>query len=75
VNDWRKRARCATKDPEVWFPDPRDDDANLLPMAICQGCPVIRECDTYADETGQGAGVWGGIRERDRLARRRRRTA
>jgi WhiB family redox-sensing transcriptional regulator len=73
MNDWRARARCRTKDPEVWFPDPRDDTANALAVRICQRCPVIRECDIYADKTGQGAGVWGGVRERDRIARRRRR--
>ena len=36
--------------------------------AICQSCPVITECATWALKTREPYGVWGGLSEDDRAA-------
>ncbi len=41
--------------------------------AVCERCPVISECLTWALETGQDAGVWGGMSEDERRSLKRRR--
>jgi WhiB family redox-sensing transcriptional regulator len=34
--------------------------------AICRRCPVIEECLTWALDSGQDLGVWGGQAEDER---------
>jgi WhiB family redox-sensing transcriptional regulator len=38
----------------------------------CSGCPVGDECLTYAIETNQHEGIWGGHTPRERVKLRRR---
>lgn len=33
---------------------------------ICNRCPVITQCLSWALETGQDAGIWGGLSEDER---------
>jgi WhiB family redox-sensing transcriptional regulator len=40
--------------------------------AVCRRCPVIQECLAWALESGQDAGVWGGLSEDERRALKRR---
>jgi hypothetical protein len=42
--DWRRRARCATHDADLWF-SLRDDD-RALAFQICLACPVRAQCET-----------------------------
>jgi WhiB family redox-sensing transcriptional regulator len=76
---WRHRAACRGEDPELFFAVGTTGPA-LLQIAeaktVCRRCPVITECLTYALESGQDAGVYGGMSEDERrkLKRRRRRT-
>lgn len=69
--DWRHRAACADKDPELFFPV-GDSGPALLQIkaakAVCRHCPVIAECLTWSIETGLDAGVWGGMSEDERRA-------
>ncbi len=79
--DWRFRAACRRSDPELFFPVGTSGPA-LVQLAdaksVCRRCPVSIECRTWALETGQDVGVWGGMsvaelrakRRRDRCARR-----
>ncbi|MEA2023127.1 MAG: WhiB family transcriptional regulator [Actinomycetota bacterium] len=71
---WYEDAACASYPAEVFFP-PGDapSEANAA-IAICESCPVREECLSYALETAQAEGVWGGMDagERRRLRRRRR---
>jgi WhiB family transcriptional regulator, redox-sensing transcriptional regulator len=72
---WRLRAACRTVDSTVFFsPDrergPAREAREARAKAICAGCPVIRECASYALTAGERYGVWGGLSERDRLALR-----
>lgn len=73
--DWRHRALCRDEDPELFFPVGTDGLA-LVQIAeaktVCRRCPVAAECLAWALETGQDAGVWGGMSEDERRALRRR---
>ena len=73
--DWRHRAICRDEDPELFFPVGTSGPA-LLQIAeaksVCRRCPVVSECLTWALESGQDAGVWGGMSEDERRAVKRR---
>lgn len=79
---WMEGALCVDHDPEYWFPPTgggRDPGSRMLvkaraAKAVCADCPVRTECLTYAFETDQRYGVWGGLDEFERadLATRRR---
>lgn len=40
--------------------------ATKIAKALCQRCPIIEDCFTYALETGQTAGIWGGTEAHER---------
>ena len=40
--------------------------------AVCRRCPVVEPCLQWALESGQDAGVWGGLTEDERRALKRR---
>ena len=73
--DWRHRAICRDEDPELFFPVGTSGPA-LLQIAeaksVCRRCPVVSECLAWALESGQDAGVWGGMSEDERRAYKRR---
>lgn len=73
--DWRHRAICRDEDPELFFPVGTSGPA-LLQIAeaktVCRTCPVVSECLTWALDSGQDAGVWGGMTEDERRALKRR---
>lgn len=69
--EWRDRAACARTPIDVFFPTrPVFAEAK----ALCAACPVRAECLTFALETDQPDGVWGGLsfteRERVRVSQR-----
>jgi WhiB family redox-sensing transcriptional regulator len=71
--DWRSAAACLDEDPELFFPIGTTGPAQLQAEQardICKGCPAIGYCALYALETGQDAGVWGGMTEDERRALR-----
>lgn len=74
--DWRDEAECRIWDPELFFPvgttGPALHQAEQA-KAICRRCPVTRTCLAWAFETGQDAGVWGGMDEDERRQVLRRR--
>lgn len=74
--DWRDRAACRTEDPELFFPvgttGPALEQIEQA-TAVCARCPVLKECLDFAMETGQDAGIWGGLTEDERRALKRRR--
>lgn len=73
--DWRHRAACRDEDPELFFPVGNSGPA-LLQIAeaktVCRRCPVVSGCLSWALETGQSDGVWGGMSEQEREALKRR---
>jgi WhiB family redox-sensing transcriptional regulator len=69
TDDWRAYAACASVDPEIFFPvgygrEARRQTADA--KAVCQRCPSRTACLKWALETGQHAGVWGGLSEDER---------
>ncbi|WP_163752516.1 WhiB family transcriptional regulator [Mycolicibacterium helvum] len=72
--DWRDAARCRNEDPELFFhPDGeragRRRSRLSRARAVCEACPVIRECGAYALAFREGFGVWGGMSEEELVAR------
>lgn len=81
--DWRDRAACRPGtgvELEWFFPEKADTAYNrsleVYAKATCRECPSKDACLTWALETGQDAGIWGGMtpRERTNLIRRGQRT-
>jgi WhiB family transcriptional regulator, redox-sensing transcriptional regulator len=73
--DWRHRAACLDEDPELFFPIGNTGPALLQiedAKLVCRRCVVIDQCLQWALETGQDAGVWGGMSEDERRALKRR---
>ena len=74
--DWRQSALCREEDPELFFPIGTTGPASVQvteAKAVCRRCPSMDPCLTWALETGQDAGVWGGLSEDERRALRRAR--
>src|SRR2546430_13609382 len=73
--DWRHRAACRDEDPELFFPIGTSGPALLQveqAKAVCRRCSATDECLQWALESGQDAGVWGGMSEEERRAVKRR---
>ncbi|MDX1468347.1 MAG: WhiB family transcriptional regulator [Acidimicrobiia bacterium] len=72
VTPWREAAACLDVDRSVdFFPDKDDLAAVFRAKAVCSGCPVADECLTWAIETNQTEGIWGGHTARERRGLRR----
>lgn len=70
---WREEAACLDVVDEVsFFPDAEDLAGIAQAKAICAACPVASECLTWAIETNQSEGVWGGHTPKERRSIRRR---
>ena len=73
VTPWREAAACLEVENQVsFFPDKEDVGAIAKVKAVCATCPVASECLTWAIETNQGEGIWGGHTPRERRVLRRR---
>jgi hypothetical protein len=78
---WETRAACRDTDPEQFFPASDDYTTGAAARAliaagrVCAGCPVRRECLTYAVESGQAYGIWAGRSPAELRAIRRARAA
>ena len=73
--DWRDRAGCLDEDPELFFPIGNTGPAIAQieeAKVVCRRCEVVDTCLKWAIESGQDAGVWGGMSEDERRALKRR---
>lgn len=73
--DWRHEAACLDSDPELFFPIGNTGPALLQieeAKTVCARCTVTAECLQWALDTGQDAGVWGGLSENERKTLKRR---
>lgn len=72
VTPWREAAACLdTQDDVSFFPDNQDLGAIVKAKAICSTCPVSDVCLTWAIETNQSEGIWGGHTAKERRKLRR----
>jgi len=72
---WRNRAACLGEDADLFFPIGSTGDALFQideAKAVCYRCEVVGICLKWAIDSGQDAGVWGGLSEQDRRALSRR---
>lgn len=72
--DWRDSAACRDEDPELFFPIGNTGPSQVQQeqaKKVCRRCPVAAECLKFAFDTGQDAGVWGGLTEEERRAENR----
>ena len=73
--DWRFQAACREEDPELFFPVGNTGPALLQieeAKSLCRICPVMERCRQWAFDSGQDAGVWGGLSEDERRTLKRR---
>jgi len=66
--DWQYQGACRTADPTLFFhPEGERGSARRrradAAKAICQCCPVLKQCRTHALSVREPYGVWGGISE------------
>ncbi len=69
---------CRAAEPELFFPVAAAGPAVaqvVAAKAVCRTCPVHAECLSYALQTGQNHGIWGGTTEEERRLARRRQAA
>lgn len=73
VTPWREAAACLeVRDQVSFFPDKEDAGGVARAKAVCAGCPVADECLSWALETNQTEGIWGGHTAKERKGLRRR---
>lgn len=72
IASWREAAACL-EHPEVdFFPSPEDLSAISAAKGICATCPVAEACLSYAIDTRQSEGIWGGHTPKERVKVRRK---
>jgi WhiB family transcriptional regulator, redox-sensing transcriptional regulator len=62
--DWLEAGACRGLDPEIFFPERGEDERPA--KKICRACTVRTECLTYALDSAEKFGIWGGTSERQR---------
>ena len=71
---WQDRAACRGPLGAVFFPPPTTERKKeklareRRAKDICQSCPVLGECRSYALAIREPHGVWGGMSENERRA-------
>ena len=62
IAGWRARALCALFPDLPWIAEPDERDvASVRAMeAVCDACPVHRDCGAFADRYEVTAGFWAG---------------
>jgi WhiB family redox-sensing transcriptional regulator len=71
---WRAGAACASLDPAIFFPIGHTETAHEdvdTAKRVCNSCPSSASCLSFAIETNQEYGVWGGTTEDERRVLRR----
>ena len=73
---WRESAACRFLETDLFFPIGKTSLAVAeiqRAKAVCADCPVRQACLTFALDTHQGYGIWGGYDEDERRVMLRRR--
>lgn len=68
---WREEALCQGDTEGLFFPDAADIGQVAAAKAVCVSCPVVDECLSYAIDTEQPDGIWGGYTAKERRKLRR----
>jgi WhiB family redox-sensing transcriptional regulator len=72
ANEWRQHANCKGIATDIFYPERGCSihDVNAA-KAICNECPVIKQCLDYAIENYEIIGIWGGTSQFERRFMRR----
>jgi WhiB family transcriptional regulator, redox-sensing transcriptional regulator len=73
VSDWQKEAACRGQGPAAFVRGPHSSYASI--RALCETCPVRRDCLEYALADCSLTGLWGGTTDAERRNIRRWRVA
>jgi WhiB family redox-sensing transcriptional regulator len=74
VDTWQRHAACRGPASALFYPPatgetrPERESREGRAKAICSDCPVQVPCLTFALETREPHGVWGGLTETERQA-------
>ncbi|MFD9112131.1 WhiB family transcriptional regulator [Streptomyces bottropensis] len=71
--NWRDSAACRFEDPELFFPIGEDGLSRgqiEQARAVCNRCPVMTACGSWALRSGEHEGVWGAMTPGERRALR-----
>ncbi len=60
TEEWRDDAACRGVGPGRFFSDRGDSESVEAAKALCDSCPVARECFDYAATERIRFGIWGG---------------
>ena len=68
---WQAAARCRAVATDMFFPQRTRTWGERIRLEqaakkICERCPVLAECRSYALEHEERFGVWGGLTEAER---------
>jgi WhiB family redox-sensing transcriptional regulator len=70
MTDFRHRGACRGVDPELFFP--LNEAAGVAgAREVCERCPVLSECLTYALDKGIDHGIWAATTSAERRLLRR----
>ncbi len=62
---WWMRAACCGLDPEIFFPH-ATSRREIAAKRVCERCPVVGECLSWAMLHREDWGIWGGLSEHER---------
>jgi WhiB family transcriptional regulator, redox-sensing transcriptional regulator len=71
IGGWREAGSCFDRTDVDFFPEADDSVAVGVAVSECASCPVAAECLTWAIETDQREGIWGGYLPAERRTIRR----
>ena len=74
TDHWRAESACRDADLNLFFPAGVTGPAERQireAKAICAACPIRQTCLSFAIETNQEYGIWGGTTEDERRVLRR----
>jgi len=74
--EWQLHSSCRGADQELFFPaeGERAAQARLREQRakrVCEACPVLSQCRSFALSTRQEYGIWGGMTEDERRSMHR----
>jgi len=56
---WRQHAACRGASPAAFYPEPGQWNVAAAAIAVCQTCPVVKQCGEVG--AGEVYGIWGGV--------------
>jgi WhiB family redox-sensing transcriptional regulator len=66
--DWLDNALCSQVDHDIFFPE--KGGSTKTAKSVCGVCGVREKCLKYSLENEERYGIWGGMSDRERRAKR-----